>query len=105
MIFEREARNMIQFIAKHFIKAEHLAEFIDVMKVLVEETNKNDFGCIRYELYQDQSDPTVLVNLEQWESQEAIDAHLKAKHFLDAVSKIKHVYAKGSEFNSCAKLF
>lgn len=96
---------MIQFIAKHYIKTEHLNRVLDVMKVLVEETNKNDFGCIKYELFQDQSDPTVLINLEQWASQEAMDAHLKSKHFLEAVSQLKNVYAKGSEFLTCVKLF
>jgi quinol monooxygenase YgiN len=35
-------------------------------------------GCLRFEVYHSQSDTTVFILNEQWESQSAVDAHRKA---------------------------
>lgn len=51
----------------------------EVLK-LVPPTRKNDKGCIFYDLYQDNADPTLFYFLEKWESDELLDKHLETEH-------------------------
>jgi len=38
-------------------------------------------GCLRFEVYQSQSDPKVFVLCERWESTAALDVHRTAKAY------------------------
>jgi quinol monooxygenase YgiN len=96
---------MIKVIAKQFVKSGKLEEFLPVAKHLVEETTKKDAGCIRYEMYQDLNDPLVVTVMEEWESQEALDKHMKASHFVDSIPKIGACCEKPAEINLYKKLF
>lgn len=46
-------------------------------------------GCIRYELWQNRDDPTDFNFVEEWESQEALNAHFKTVHFQAANAQLK----------------
>ncbi|SHI23504.1 Quinol monooxygenase YgiN [Sporobacter termitidis DSM 10068] len=96
---------MIKVVAKQYIKDGSLEEFLPVAKALVEETNKKDEGCLKYEMYQDLSDPLVVTVIEEWESQEVLDKHMKAKHFTDAMPKIGALCEKSADINIYKKLF
>jgi len=56
------------------IKKEKLAEFLDLIDLLVEQTSKK--GCISYAFNQNREIPTEFVLYEQWESQQALDTHI-----------------------------
>jgi len=47
---------------------------------LIPPTRNNDEGCNCYDLYQDNSDPTLFYFLEEWESNELLDKHLETEH-------------------------
>lgn len=96
---------MIKVVAKQFIKKGMLEEFLPVARLLVEETNKKDAGCIRYEMYQDLNDPLIVTVIEEWESQEVLDSHMKASHFVDNIPKINACCEKPAEINIYKKLF
>ncbi len=96
---------MIRVVAKQTIKADKLEEYLPVMRSLVEKTNANDPGCISYEAYQDVNDPTVITMIEQWESQEAVDAHLKSAHFLEIAPILDSMCAVLAEVTFYKKLF
>ncbi len=51
----------------------------EVLK-LIPPTRKNDKGCIYYDLYQDNADPTLFFFLEKWQSNELLDEHLETEH-------------------------
>ena len=87
---------MIKVVAKNIVKKDKTDEFIALAKTLEEATNKLDSGCIRYELYQDISDPGILTFIEEWESMEALDKHMAAPHFKDIVPKLG-AFADGPE--------
>lgn len=42
--------------------------------VLIDEVNREP-GCIKYDCYQDTENPLAFTFIEQWESQEHLDAH------------------------------
>jgi len=90
----------IRVVAKHFIKPEKLDEFTKLCKKLVESTNKEDWGCIHYQVYQDVKEPTTVAMLEEWESMEAIENHLKAQHFLDILPALRECLGGTSDITS-----
>jgi quinol monooxygenase YgiN len=96
---------MIKITAKQTVKDGKLGEFLPIARKLVEETNKNDAGCIRYELFQEVSDPQIVTMFEEWEDQASIDKHMKASHFLDNAPKLDGLCSKPVELNMYTKLF
>lgn len=78
---------MIIIIAKKTMKQECVAEFEQLAKELVEESNKEE-GCIEYHLYQDLEYPNRYTYIEKWKDQEAIDAHNQSKHYTSIVPKM-----------------
>lgn len=90
---------MIKVVAKHFIKAEKLDEYIELSKQLVEATLKNDRGCVSYALFQDMKDPCIVAMIEEWDSREDADEHLKSDHFLNLVGRLAECSEKPSDIN------
>jgi quinol monooxygenase YgiN len=79
---------VIKVTANNYVKAECVEEYLAISKELVEKTNANDAGCIRYELCRNVNDPLHFIMLEEWETQEALDAHMKSAHFTGLIPKM-----------------
>lgn len=47
---------------------------------LIEPTLHKDDGCINYDLYQDNDNPSLFFFLENWESEELLEKHLASEH-------------------------
>lgn len=71
---------MIVIIAKSTIKKEHLDEYKNLVRELVDKSQKEE-GNISYLLHQDIKNPQNFVIIEKWKDQEAIDFHNKSEHF------------------------
>lgn len=78
---------MVKVVAKSLISEGKVEEVIKLYQELVQETRKED-GCIKYELYQDGKDTKTLAVIEEWESKEALDNHMKTEHFTRIVPMI-----------------
>ena len=63
-------------VAKFTIQAGKADEFATVANEWLVTPSQSEAGCIRYELWQDNEDPTLFAMVEEWESNEALDAHL-----------------------------
>jgi quinol monooxygenase YgiN len=96
---------MIKVVAKQYVKEGRLDEFLPIAKTLVEETNKNDAGCIRYEMFQDLSNPLIVTVIEEWESDATLDAHMKSGHFTGLIPQIGALCEKQADINLYKKLF
>ena len=96
---------MIKVVVLSYVKAECVDDFLAVTKELVEKTNALDHGCIKYESCKDVNDPLRFVTLEEWESQSALDAHLKAKHCEDLIPKLHGFASKPSDLILLEKMF
>jgi quinol monooxygenase YgiN len=95
---------MLKVIAKSYAKADMLDRILELSKEMVEKTVKEE-GCIKYELFQDVKDPNVLVIVEEWEDQAALDRHMASEHFKRLVPQMNELREKPSEVNICKKLF
>lgn len=94
---------MVQTISKLYAKEDKVDEFIEVFKEMIPPT-KEEEGCIQYEMYQDEEEPSLLIVLEQWATKEAFDGHLETDHFKRIVPRMTELMAKESEFNLCRKV-
>ncbi len=52
---------------------------LSVLKSYLEPT-RAEKGCLRYDLFQDNSDTKKFTFIEEWESKEDLDAHAKSAH-------------------------
>lgn len=94
---------MIKVVAKNFVKEDKVDEVLELYKELVELT-RQEKGCIKYELYQDEKDSKILTMVEEWESREALENHFKAEHFVRIVPQVKKYMAKEADLNIYNKL-
>jgi quinol monooxygenase YgiN len=77
------------------------ADAAEIRGLLAEQRRRSlqEPGCVRFEVYQSQSEPRVFILNEYWESQAALDAHRKAAAFkeiyepkvIPRVDRVPHV--------------
>ena len=94
---------MLSVTAVCFVKAECVEEFLSIAGELVRETNKLDKGCIKYDLWKNPDDPLHFVMLEEWESQNALDEHMAAAHFVKLVPELGERTSKPIELTILEK--
>lgn len=94
---------MIKVVAKNFAQEDKINEILELCKELVEMTRKED-GCIKYEMYQDEEDARILTMIEEWESRQALDKHLKSEHFTRIVPMLGKLMSKETVMNVYNKL-
>ena len=54
-----------------------------LLRGLVEPTRR-EAGCVTYELLQNKAEPTDFTFVEEWRSEEELDAHLQSTHLRNA---------------------
>jgi len=69
----------VRVIALFKAKPEKIETLKAFLTQLIEPT-RQEKGCIQYELHQNCADPTDFAFIEEWESHEALDAHLNSSH-------------------------
>ena len=77
------------------------SEVAEIRELLAEQRRRSltEPGCVRFEVYQSQSDPRVFILNEHWESQAALDVHRQAAAFkqiyeprvMPRVDRVPHV--------------
>lgn len=87
---------MVKVVAKNFVQEGKFEEVISLYKELVELTRKEE-GCIKYELFQDEKDSTIIAMIEEWESKDALVSHLNSEHFTRIVPQVKNFMAKETD--------
>jgi quinol monooxygenase YgiN len=50
-------------------------------------------GCITYQLYQNEADPTDFAFIEEWTSDEDLAAHFSSDHFKNAAERGAELFA------------
>ena len=69
----------IRVVAHLTSKPETIAETRAALEGFIDPTRAED-GCILYVLMQNNDDPTDFTFVEEWESDETLDAHLESPH-------------------------
>lgn len=71
----------IGMVVKVKIKAGKNAEFEKSFKEAQAGVRAEEAGCLYYDLYQSPVDAQIYFVLERYTGQEAVDQHVKTKHF------------------------
>lgn len=69
----------IRVVAHLTSKPDTIVETREALEAFIDPTRAED-GCIVYELMQNNADPTDFTFVEEWESDETLDAHLESPH-------------------------
>jgi len=75
--------NTLKVVAIAETSADRADDLKSVCMGLIEPTRKEN-GCISYELYQDTTNPGKFTFIEEWQSKEHLDVHLKTPHLVKA---------------------
>lgn len=70
---------------------------IDATRELLESLilpTRIEEGCITYQLYQNEADPTDFTFIEEWTSDEDLSAHFASDHFKTASAKSAELFAE-----------
>lgn len=86
------ARDTLRVIARVKARPGKVDELLSILGSLVEPTRKEP-GCISYNLFQNNQDPTDFALIEEWKNNEALESHLATKHFKDALVKLPSLVA------------
>ncbi|BAZ48863.1 antibiotic biosynthesis monooxygenase [Nostoc sp. NIES-4103] len=82
----------IRVVARVIALPEKVEELKAVLLELIEPT-RQEAGAIKYELLQNQSDPTDFTFVEEWASSEALNAHIQSPHLQAGVAKLEGLVA------------
>ena len=83
---------MIKVMATLIARTDKIEETKAALGSLVAPT-RDEVGCISYELFQSDADPTEFVTIEEWADQAAIDAHMGSDHIAAALSAAPEILA------------
>ena len=83
---------MVKLIARIEAKPGREQCIADALKEL-SGPSRAEAGCVQYDVCRLKDDPTKLVVVEEWASQEALDAHMATPHFQAFVGQIGEALA------------
>ncbi|QIR40007.1 antibiotic biosynthesis monooxygenase [Tolypothrix sp. PCC 7910] len=82
----------IRVVAHITALPDKIEEIKAVLLELIEPT-RQEAGAIKYELLQNQNDPTDFTFVEEWASNDALDTHLNSTHLQAAAAKLQSLVA------------
>ncbi|MGI8313414.1 putative quinol monooxygenase [Saccharopolyspora hattusasensis] len=74
----------IPVVARYRAAPGRLPEVLELLAA-VAPLNRAEDGCQRFDVFHDETDPDVIVILEQWATDDHIAAHHASRHFQDLV--------------------
>jgi len=82
------SKTTLRVVARLAAFPDKVAELKSLLLSVIEPTRKEK-GCIKYELLQNQADPTDFTFVEEWESAALLELHLGSTHIQDAVQQLE----------------
>jgi quinol monooxygenase YgiN len=84
---------MIVVVAECHVIEDHWQDFEEKMLALTQVV-RSESGCLRYDIMTSSEEPGLFIILEEWESQDHLDAHLNTTHMQEHYDQVSHWYAK-----------
>lgn len=63
------------------VKPQHVSEFLEVVRHDAEHSEKDEPGCLRFDVIQDREDPNRFYFYEIYRDEKALEAHRQTPHF------------------------
>jgi len=90
---KKVSANSLNVVAIAETTADKADELKSICLGLIEPTRKEK-GCISYDLYQDTTNPGRFTFIENWQSKEHLDVHLKSTHLVAAGAAFGKIVTK-----------
>jgi (4S)-4-hydroxy-5-phosphonooxypentane-2,3-dione isomerase len=71
------------------VKSEHVSEFLDVVRYDAEHSEKDEPGCLRFDVIQDRDDRNRFYFYEVYRDEAALEAHRQTPHFKLYAEKVQ----------------
>ena len=71
------------------IKPEHMAEYLEAVRHDAEHSEKDETGCLRFDVSQAKDDPNRFYYYEVYRDEAALEAHRQAPHFKLYAEKVQ----------------
>jgi len=84
---------MLAMWVKVRIKPDQRKKFLDAIEVDALGSERDEPGCLRFNVLQDEKDPNVYYFFELYKDQDAVDTHGKTEYFRAAGPKFGAVLA------------
>ena len=84
--------NGVRVVATLVAQAGKVEELGELLRGLIEPTHA-EAGCRRYELWQNEADDTEFRFIEEWDSEEALAAHLQTPHLTAGLGRLPELLA------------
>jgi quinol monooxygenase YgiN len=81
-------RVMLRVVARVPARKDKAEEVAAILKGLIEPTRQED-GCVRYELWRNTAEPADFTFVEEWQSAEALERHLRTSHVTAALASLE----------------
>jgi (4S)-4-hydroxy-5-phosphonooxypentane-2,3-dione isomerase len=69
------------------VKAENISDYLELVRYDAEHSEKDEPGCLRFDVIQDRDDPTRLYFYEVYRDEAALEAHRQTPHFKNYLEK------------------
>lgn len=89
----------VRVLAHFTVQPEHVDAFIRGAREKLVAPTRTERGCIQYDLWQDDADPTRFTMVETWESGAALAAHLGNAALREAVMGLMPMASKPPEIH------
>lgn len=66
----------VTFIAKD----DHIQQLKSMLEAMV-LPSRQEVGCLKYNIYQIESEPKRFIVIEAWENEDALEGHKQSKHY------------------------
>ncbi len=84
---------MIVVVAECQVIEDHWQDFEEQMLGLTQIV-RSESGCLRYDIMTSSEEPGLFIILEEWESQDHLDAHLTTTHMQEHFDQVTPWHAK-----------
>jgi autoinducer 2-degrading protein len=103
--FEEESTELSALVVKIHMKAEYREQFLEQMWADAIGSEKNEPGCLMFNIVQDNADPNVLHLFEVYRDDNAVEAHKKAAHVLKWLETTRDWLAAPLEVARCTTVY
>lgn len=98
-----DRRDLLTVIAHMRAQAGKEQELRDALVALIEPTSQ-ETGFVNYDLHQSTEDPAVFYLYENWDSADALDAHLAAPHLQQFAGRLDELLDGGLHINRLQRI-
>ena len=100
-----EHKGLSALVVKIHMKAEYREQFIKEMWADAIGSEKNERGCLMFNIVNDKADPNILYLFEVYKDDKAVVAHKKMPHFVKWLETTKNWLAAPLEIMPCTTIY